>query len=700
MSRFRSEQNKKENNYNRMPRYKQELEENKNASYAAKLIDNDRITKRIVQYVDDPENSNAIAKIRRLSEKSKSRRNSPKNSDEEIENTEKNRLLFKNEKEEEERPIFRGGLRKFHNNKKVHFDGGKNNKTIDNIRIKKLTDEDEDDVKPKNNNIEYNKPKSIIHFDDYKTKNNKNNENDNENNNINIVDNYRSKKFKDNDNRFNKYNKSRNENDSDKNNNEDNYKEKYNTVDNDYDLKNSEVVESHHNKDKIIVNEYRTKSKNKNDLKNYKTEYVWDKNINRLVEKRIYTDEDNNKRNDNQNNDYNNNYKNESKNENENNNRYKYGKKKYLYENKDEDKEKEKEEKEDKNNYRYDKKNEEKYNKDNDNIDKNNKRKYDDKENKDKENEEVNKPYIKKKKEEIKKEKIEPENINGNDTKVIEVRKRVGNCQVLFKMPQKSKKNKDDNRVNPRQLNNNNIYKKGKINTSVDDKKKKEPKDFIGEEKQKYQIKKPNNSYSENKTIIKDISSGIKPKIGIKIYKKRQFIPDKDDFKIKIPKTSFGGKKYMKRPPYSLAEPGSKVIYTKKIIEEKKPDKKEVKEIIIEKEYDDKKNNIRIQVTTEKLDEDGNNIKSTFQKYTNDSRNPKTNKMYVTSKTQNDYDNYENSTDMKFAPSYDNINEIIEEDYGRNFTGINNYEIKPDEYVNERPIYKKKIQIEERYDNN
>ena len=77
---------------NRMPKYERDLENKKNNSYASKLIDEDRGIKRIVQYVDDPDNSSALARVRKMSESSKSRRNSPKNSDEELENTERTKI--------------------------------------------------------------------------------------------------------------------------------------------------------------------------------------------------------------------------------------------------------------------------------------------------------------------------------------------------------------------------------------------------------------------------------------------------------------------------------------------------------------------------------------------------------------------------------------------------------------------------------
>ena len=59
-----------------------------------------------------------------------------------------------------------------------------------------------------------------------------------------------------------------------------------------YKKKNNLTIENVHNKEKLVINEYPTKDKDKKNLKNYKTEYIWDKNINRIVEKRIYFDED------------------------------------------------------------------------------------------------------------------------------------------------------------------------------------------------------------------------------------------------------------------------------------------------------------------------------------------------------------------------------------------------------------------------
>ena len=102
---------------------------------------------------------------------------------------------------------------------------------------------------------------------------------------------------------------------------------KYDTISEEYKKKNNLTVEKFNNKEKIVKNEYMNKNKGKKELKSYKTEYFWDKNIHRLIEKRIYTDEVNPNKNVNNNIKYSNNtfnpfvkYKNDFyNNENENN---------------------------------------------------------------------------------------------------------------------------------------------------------------------------------------------------------------------------------------------------------------------------------------------------------------------------------------------------------------------------------------------
>ena len=619
---------------NRMPKYERELENKKNNSYATQLIDEDRGIKRIVQYVDDPEQSFALKRVRKMSETSKSRKNSPKNSDEELENTEKNRLLFKEQKFEEEEPTRKKGH--FFSRKKVHFGEKNNNNTIDNIKIRRITDIDED--KANNNTME--PIEQVNTINEYKPKRNRRfqkqentNQND-DNKNTNVVSDYRAKKF-----RWNDYkkNKSRNEDtNADINNN----KAKFNTVENDIeiDLPNAEVVESHHNKDKIVVNEYKTHSQDKRNLKNYKIEYVWDKNINRLVEKRIYLDDVPKKDNKN---DENENEYNKPKNFTS-----RYGNKYNRYEDKNN-------EKKDNDNVRDDSKEDEKkkYNfKNNRNYQEFKKPiRKDDDEDKDKAKEKENeneryKPYRRKynqskytenKEEEKPKEKDEPKE---KDSKVVDIRKRFGNCQVIFKKINKDNKPNDLNKKND----NPSFYRRGKTDN---DKAKEEPK----EDKPSDQIKNQVNN-----------------KPGNRIYKKRQFILDKDnDFKSKIPKTSVGGgKKYSKRPQNMLLDPNTKVVYTKKIIDEKKPDKKEVKEILIEQNYNDDKDpnnytkkNVKIKITTENLDDDKKDL----------------------------------------IQSVDDINEIIYNNNNdfKNFTNVNRYEIRPGEFDQDKPYYKKEVQIEE-----
>ena len=66
---------------------------------------------------------------------------------------------------------------------------------------------------------------------------------------------------------------------------------KFDTITDEYKKRNNLTVEKINNKEKIIKNEYSNKNPNKKHLKTYKTEYFWDKMINRLIEKRIYIDE-------------------------------------------------------------------------------------------------------------------------------------------------------------------------------------------------------------------------------------------------------------------------------------------------------------------------------------------------------------------------------------------------------------------------
>ena len=68
---------------------------------------------------------------------------------------------------------------------------------------------------------------------------------------------------------------------------------RYDTITEDYKERNHLIVEKINNKEKVIKKEYQTKNNGENNLNNYRTEYFWDNNIRRLIEKRIYFDEKN-----------------------------------------------------------------------------------------------------------------------------------------------------------------------------------------------------------------------------------------------------------------------------------------------------------------------------------------------------------------------------------------------------------------------
>ena len=58
----------------------------------------------------------------------------------------------------------------------------------------------------------------------------------------------------------------------------------------DFKKKNDVEIENVGGKDRIIININKTKEKDKKNLKHYKSEYIWAKAINRIAEKRIFSD--------------------------------------------------------------------------------------------------------------------------------------------------------------------------------------------------------------------------------------------------------------------------------------------------------------------------------------------------------------------------------------------------------------------------
>ena len=83
---------------------------------------------------------------------------------------------------------------------------------------------------------------------------------------------------------------------------------RFDNISEEYKKRNNLTVEKINNKEKIIKNVYNNQNSDKKKLKTYKTEYFWDSIINRLVEKRIYFDENETSKGINKNN--NNNYSN------------------------------------------------------------------------------------------------------------------------------------------------------------------------------------------------------------------------------------------------------------------------------------------------------------------------------------------------------------------------------------------------------
>ena len=717
-----------------LPQTNRIANERKNNSLESRKVDDSRVTKRVVQYIDDPDKKSALEEVKRLSMRSK-KSSAKKEKEDELDNKETNRLMFKedNEKDEEnngkpfmnrkkgkffkkEKPgIFKKIRPNISKNKRVHF-GEKPSKTIETINtdINRSEDNDNDEENGFENNNDnndvYNNNESNT-YDDYEARKNK------------IIDN----------NIF----KSRNMNNTYNNNSYvNNYAVKFNTYDNNetpYQNKNT-VIENHHNKDKIIVNEYHTKDNNK-PSKNYKTEYVWDKNINRLVEKRIYLD-DNNK--EIQNTNDMNIYGNEQLDNDEENNKKVEDRKGGIKVNL-------------KKNFRFMKKDDEK------NESKENK------ENKEEhENEEENTPkkkggkVLEYKFEQIKKEKLDPEILGGKDKRKIEIRKRYGDCQVIFKKEQKLLKKKENNNPpkekdkeiiiekeynpsnkkemeiiiekenkkeikkiievpidKPKELNKTNdsirFYRRGIVIHNPNDKeeKPKKEKEIKKEVKTDNPSKKPNHNYSEiiieKKTIVDD-GREVNPKIevdtfqyklGDNVYKKRKFINKNDEYNYmpKLPKISFEEKRYKKRPSYQPVDTGSNLlIYTRKKIDEKNNE---------ENKYNFKKKNIRIKMTDEKFGDDEEMIKNTpFQKYNNYSKNS-FGKVFIES-TNFERRIFDSSGDLgkyrkkEFIPSYDNINEVYDDDMDeRNYTNEKKYQIKYKEYKKEKPRNKIKILIED-----
>ena len=559
----------------RINRFERDYPVSKSRNYSPE--DKDRITERIIRYFEDPKEAKALAEIRRISDRAKkqSSKNIRKNfidysNNKDLQNnTELNRLMYKNEGKDHEieepnnqkKPFAR---RKFKFSTQRYAPKIENMSLIDEIKLKQNKNNNKNN-KDKENYIKNNEEivnkrhrhDRKIKFVDENINNNKNddnidykNEKNKENNNYEKKAN-NSKKFS----HISNLKKSRNfysnrrKNDrfTNENNtyNNDNVikleeiKGSFNNIPEEYKLKNNATVENLDNKEKIIINEYHNKDKKK--TKNYKTEYVWDININRLVEKRIYLDNNENEKNPNNNNNFsNNNNKNKSfndKNDNINNNDYNKIEKDFKPK---------KEEKEEK--IKLDMKN-----KDRNNRYKNN------------------------------------EDEKNNDDKIV-IRKRFGNLSVLKKdiknknnnIEKEKEKNNSQDPNKTKELNkNNSFYNQYRYNKS--ESKEKKPND-----EENIIKKEPNNIKIKNKDknkepIFEDINIDIKP--NKKIYKKRQFLTkrskkedenEKNDKKNLRDSNNNTEKKPNKLPHYKSTEPRMKEKYTKKIISKEKKPKDEI----------------------------------------------------------------------------------------------------------------------------
>ena len=725
----------------------------------------DRITQSIVQYVEDPKESKALAKIKELSISAKKQSsNDDQNELDDIkdfdvlDNTEKNKIMFQEPKNERALKVNNIVITKNNNNNtnfmrrtfqfptQTYIPKHKNMSLFDEIKPKINNYEFKEN---QNNNYELKFDLDMPELYEDRTENNedikKEDENNNKNNIIKNKTNYSKittedkNKTKNNQNYLRRDKKLNTEMNVKRVRFADSLKPGSNYLNNrestepindvrasfnptlteEYKKKNNVTIENINNKEKLVINEYPTTEKNKKQLKKYKTEYIWDKNINRLVEKRIYIDKDNEP------------IKSITKNE------------KIL--------------------------NEDKYN---DDI--NVKKKEEIYENEEKEEPEEKPGKIKVN---LKYKKIDDDNKQKeSENKKIEIRKRFGNSQMIYKKDIKDKKNEklDNNKVNNNVENPNkelnrsyrfHRFKNYKTNKELEKPKEEEiiiekktvikieqeiPKEENNEqinekekekEKEENNVKEENNAKEENNIQIKDnekIPKKVeesKETIRPNLYRRRNYYlkkkenkeeelekePEKKQIneKKKLNLTEVEDEpKYKKKPKFeTLEQEPVTIIYSKKIkVEEKKP-VKETKEEIPEKKFEkykekeslnpynkNKKKNIRINMMSDKFDDDKDKQKIKNNPYSNYLKNSK--------KTNNDrniykqvradseliddlekIENYNVSTYLKndLLQIYDSINQEFS-DFKNDifYTNINSFEINMGEFDKKQiPIYKK-----------
>jgi len=555
----------------RLNRFEDNYPTSKSRNYSPD--DKDKITQRIIKYFEDPKEAKALAEIKKLSNKAKKSSKDVRSNlgdfignDNLKNNTELNRVMFKDEGGDYqlEQPNTRNSFqrRKFKFSTQRYEPKNKNMSLIDEIRNKQNEKEENAGYKRKKDN-------RIIRFS---VDNGIENENPEANNKNKNYGSNTSKPVSNHSSNFRRYKKLKSENiarprfrerkQEIKPKNDDDSKKieivegSYETIPEEYKAKNNATVENLDNKEQIVINEYHTK--NRNAPKNYKTEYVWDKSINRLVEKRIYLDK--NELNDNNNNNNNNEERKYNSNSVNYRNRYKH------LDDKNDDNRRKKDDKYEK--YENDEKEEKEDNK-RDYAKNNIRRKYKNYAPNDNEN----------------------KNKDENEDKKIEVRKRFGNSTVLLKKEIKTKNKNDEkeNDINPNQNygnRGNRFYKKYR-NDKPENKEEENPKQeeiIIEKTTVIEKVEEPKYETPEKR------SSSVKTR---RIYKKRLNNLILNDDKVETEKNNEKNiteanprreHKYNKRPYIQPIDLVSDTIYTKKKILEEIPKK----EVPIEKKYEKK----------------------------------------------------------------------------------------------------------------
>ena len=295
----------------------------------------EKITQRIIQYFEDPKESKALAMIKNLSNNAK-RKSSKENTGHFLRRGKQfstQTYVPKNYKmtliDEIKIKLNEYNNNKNEKNKKKENDynniNNQNKNEIHTLQNNILTDKEDvqkkDDIPEERDNINDNKNKNKIDETNNIYNNNYNSRNYPSNRRFkktNIESRFKKNRFIDNNNcnsyvknalnfrnRINNkrksYNKSYNTVRNSLNNsiNDINDRKKindlrlsYSNITDEYRRKNNITIENIHNKEKIIINEYKSKNKNNPNLKRYNSEYIWDRNINRLVEKRTYLDDE------------------------------------------------------------------------------------------------------------------------------------------------------------------------------------------------------------------------------------------------------------------------------------------------------------------------------------------------------------------------------------------------------------------------